>query len=128
REDAPILLLRIAKDQELPAAVTRYLQSGAAREAQAAYKCRERDPWYSVPDVKVPDLFLTYMSGRRVGFVGNDAGCTCTNSLHTVQLRDHAALPALLQLQQAPLFQLSCELEGQPLGGGMLKLEPVEAR
>jgi hypothetical protein len=25
------------------------------------------------------------------------------------------------------LFQLSCEIEGHPLGGGMLKLEPREA-
>jgi hypothetical protein len=28
---------------------------------------------------------------------------------------------------QTPLCQLSCEIEGHPLGGGMLKLEPGEA-
>lgn len=127
REDAPIMLLRLAKDQVLASAVKRYLESDGAKEAQEAYKCRVRDPWYSVPDVKVPDFFLTYMSGRRVGFVRNDAGCTCTNTLHTVQLRDRGALPALLDFQKSPLFQLSCELEGHPLGGGMLKLEPGEA-
>jgi adenine-specific DNA-methyltransferase len=55
RDDAAILLLRITKDQELPAAVKRYLESEGAREAREAYKCRVRDPWYSVPDVKVPD-------------------------------------------------------------------------
>lgn len=127
REDAAILLLRLAKDQNVPAAVKRYLESEAAKEAREAYKCRVRDPWYSVPDVKVPDFFLTYMSGRRVGFVRNDAGCTCTNTLHTVQLRDRGALPALIEFQKSLLFQLSCELEGHPLGGGMLKLEPGEA-
>lgn len=127
RADAPHLLLRLEKDQKLTVAVKRYLESEAAIEAQQAYKCRVRDPWYSVPDVKVPDFFLTYMSGRRVGFVRNDAGCTCTNTLHTVRLRDRSALPALLDFQKSPLFQLSCEIEGHPLGGGMLKLEPGEA-
>jgi hypothetical protein len=30
-------------------------------------------------------------------------------------------------VQRTPVFQLSSELEGHPLGGGMLKLEPREA-
>src|ERR1700722_9195509 len=34
-----------------------------AKEARQAYKCRVRDPWYAVPDVRVPDFFLSYMSG-----------------------------------------------------------------
>lgn len=127
REDAPVMLLRLEKNQQVPAPVKRYLESEAAREAQQAYKCRVRDQWYSVPDVKIPDFFLTYMSGRRVGFVRNDAGCTCTNTLHTVKLRDPSALPELLSFQKSPFFQLSCEIEGHPLGGGMLKLEPGEA-
>jgi hypothetical protein len=37
---------------------------------------------------------------------------------------------SIQKLQRAwvhPLVDLSCELEGHPLGGGMLKLEPREA-
>ncbi|WP_203561212.1 Eco57I restriction-modification methylase domain-containing protein [Jiella pacifica] len=127
REDAPMLLLRLQKDEQIPNSVKDYLKSEAAREAQQAYKCRTRDPWYSVPDVKVPDFFLSYMSGRQVGFVRNDAGCTCTNTLHAVKIRDREALPALLAFQKSALFQMSCEIEGHSLGGGMLKLEPGEA-
>ena len=127
RRDDPVLLLRLTKDQGLPASVKRYLSSAAAKEAQEAYKCRVRDPWYAVPDVKLPDFFLTYMSGRQVNLVRNDAECTCTNTLHYVRLKDRSALAALLEFQKSPLFQLSCEIEGHPLGGGMLKLEPREA-
>jgi adenine-specific DNA-methyltransferase len=127
RQDDPVLLLRLTKDRILPEGVKRYLSSAAAKEAQEASKCRMRAPWYCVPDVRLPDAFLTCMSGRRVGLVRNDAGCTCTNTLHYVQLRDRSALPALLAFQKSPLFQLSCEIEGHPLGGGMLKLEPREA-
>jgi tRNA1(Val) A37 N6-methylase TrmN6 len=127
RDDEPVLLLKLPKDGALPSGVKRYLASEAGKEARQAYKCRVRDPWYSVPDVRVPDFFLTYMSGRRVGLVRNEAGATCTNSVHAVQLKSKAGLKGLLKAQDTPMLQLSSELEGHPLGGGMLKLEPREA-
>ena len=85
-----------------------------------------RDPWYSVPDVQVPDFFLSYMSGLEPSLVRNDAGCTCTNSVHSVRLKTPRAARHLTRWRSA-VAQLSCELEGHPLGGGMLKLEPREA-
>ena len=127
REDRQTLLLRLRKDQELPHPVRAYLETAWAKEVSGGYKCRTRDPWYVVPDVKIPDYFLSYMSGRQVLLVQNAAGCTCTNSLHTVRLKDKATLPQIRAVKNSPLFQLSCEIEGHPLGGGMLKLEPREA-
>ena len=127
REDRQTLLLRLGKGQELPGTVRAYLGTEQAEEAAARYKCRMRDPWYVVPDVKIPDYFLSYMSGRRVSLVQNAARCACTNSLHTVRINEKAALPRIRAVRRSPLFQLSCEIEGHPLGGGMLKLEPREA-
>lgn len=128
RADEPILLLRIPKTAaSLPAAVRRYLDTDGGRRARQGYKCRTRDPWYSVPDVQVPDFFLTYMSGLEPGLVRNDAGCTCTNSVHSVRVKDRSALPHLLRSWRSPFVRLSCEIEGHPLGGGLLKLEPREA-
>jgi hypothetical protein len=127
RDDQPINLLRLHRGQELPREVRRYLDSPAGHEARGAYKCRVRDPWYAVPDVKVPHYFLSYMSGRTVGLVRNDAGATCPNTLHCVTLRDRSAIAAINAARATPFFQLSCEIEGHPLGGGMLKLEPREA-
>ena len=57
----------------------------------------------------------------------NEAGVTCTNTVHSVRVRDRALAAKLLPSWGTPLSQLSCELEGHPLGGGMLKLEPREA-
>lgn len=126
-EDRQTLLLRLRKDQRLPSAVRAYLSTERAREAAGAYKCRTRNPWYVVPDVKIPDYFLTYMSGRRVSLVQNSARCACTNSLHAVRLKEKAPVERIRAVQRSALFQLSCEIEGHPLGGGMLKLEPREA-
>lgn len=127
REDRQTLLLHLDKDQELPTPVRAYLRTARAKEVSGGYKCRTRDPWYVVPDVKIPDFFLSYMSGRQVSLVENSARCACTNSLHTVQLRRKASLSHIRAVRRSPLFQLSCEIEGHPLGGGMLKLEPREA-
>ena len=126
RSDEPILLLKLRKMHRLPRSVSNYLDTDAGHAARETYKCRVRDPWYSVPDVQVPDFFLSYMSGLAPSFVRNDAGCTCTNSVHSVRLK-RAGAHRHLASWGSEFVQLSCELEGHPLGGGMLKLEPREA-
>jgi len=125
--DEQMLLLRLPKGGDLPLEVQNYLDSEDGKEARKAYKCRMRDPWYSVPDVQVPDLFLSYMSGLEPSLVQNAAGCTCTNSVHSVRLKEGTSASRLLSLWDSAFVKLSCEIEGHPLGGGMLKLEPGEA-
>lgn len=127
RDDEPILLLKIPKAVELPRSVKRYLETDAGQAARTAYKCRVRDPWYVVPDVQVPDFFLTYMAGLEPALVRNDAECTCTNSVHAVRIRTGSSARKYVATWKSAFVQLSCEIEGHPLGGGMLKLEPREA-
>jgi adenine-specific DNA-methyltransferase len=126
RRDEAFLLLRLRRGQDVPRSVRRYLDSAPGHEARQAYKCRTRDPWYAVPDVHVPDYFLSYMSGRAPSLVRNGATATCTNSVHAVRLRPGVKSRAL-NAWGSPFVQLSCEIAGHPLGGGMLKLEPTEA-
>ncbi len=125
--DDPVLLLRLDAEEDLPTPVQRYLDSEAGLEARTTYKCRNRDPWYVVPDVTVPDGFLSYMSGHSPSLVANAAGCVCTNSVHAVHLTNRMTMARLRKLWAQPLTALSCEIEGHPLGGGMLKVEPREA-
>jgi adenine-specific DNA-methyltransferase len=127
RADEQVLLLNIPKTAKLPSSVRRYLETDEAKSTQTAYKCQNRAPWYSVPDVLTPEFFLTYMSGRTASLVRNDAHCTCTNSVHAVRFRHAEAASALTEVWDTDFLRLSCELEGHPLGGGMLKLEPGEA-
>ena len=127
RCDEPMMLLRIPKEAELPGTVSRYLDTDRGRRVRGGYKCRMRSPWYSVPDVQVPDFFLTYMSGRAPSLVRNSAAATCTNAVHSVRVRDRKAMRRIVEGWDTPFVRLSCELEGHPLGGGMLKLEPREA-
>jgi adenine-specific DNA-methyltransferase len=128
RRDDPVLLLRLSADAELPHGVRRYLDTPEGREARTSYKCSNRSPWYVVPDVVIPDAFLSYMSGEGPALVANRAACTCTNSVHAVRLTDGVSLRELQAVWAHPFTSLSCEIEGHPLGGGMLKIEPREAQ
>lgn len=125
--DEPMLLLDIPRAADLPSGVEKYLGTELGRVARGAYKCRTREPWYSVPHVKVPDYFLTYMSGTSPNLVRNSARVTCTNAVHCVRLHEGETGRRVFDAWDSPFVQLSCELEGHPLGGGMLKLEPGEA-
>lgn len=127
KDDAQVMLLRLERGQDLPSSVRRYLDSSAGKQARLGYKCRNRAPWYAVPDVQIPDFVMSYMSGRSVNLVRNAAKVTCTNSVHSVRIRDTALASKFLPQWSSPFVRLSCELEGHALGGGMLKLEPREA-
>lgn len=128
RADEPALLLHVPKSTtDLPLSLQGYLATEEAARVREGYKCRHRDPWYTVPDVQVPDFFLTYLSGRSVALVRNDAGCTCTNALHYVRFKSLGDSDFVSSVWNNPFVRLSCEIEGHPLGGGLLKLEPREA-
>lgn len=110
-------------------AIDKYLDAGKIGKVDQAYKCRVRDPWYAVPHVEIPHLFLTYMSNVRPALVVNRARAVAPNTLLCVRIRNREKVipEALAATWWTSLTLLSCEVEGHSLGGGMLKLEPREA-
>lgn len=109
----------------------RYLAEGEARDVHLAYKCRVRSTWYRPPVVDPPDLFFTYMSHRFPRIVTNAVGATFPNSMHGIRLGEDApaeAKVALPLLVMNAATMLSAEIEGRSYGGGILKMEPTEAR
>lgn len=122
-------LLHIDPNAPISGRLEKYLSSGQKAGVPQAYKCRVRKPWYSVPHVYQADAFLAVMSGSSSRMVANEAKVVATNSLHLVRLRQSylGSGLGLSLLWQTSLAQLSTEIEGHSLGGGMLKLEPTEA-
>lgn len=114
----------------LSAGADNYIQIGEARGVHRAYKCRVRHPWWTVPKIAVPDLFLTYMNHDTPRLVANKARVSYLNSIHGVFLqpgyRDIGQdLLPIAALNSVTL--LGAELVGRSYGGGMLKVEPKEA-
>jgi adenine-specific DNA-methyltransferase len=111
-------------------AAKRYIAQGEAANYHTTYKCRNRQPWWRVPLVQQPDLFLTYMDQHRPRFATNLANVYHLNSLYGVTFS-----PGLRELGRElvplaavnTLTMLGAEIVGRAYGGGMLKLEPKEA-
>lgn len=128
-EKVYLLALPKVAERALPDQVLEYLAKGKRLGVHKAYKCAVRDPWFSVPYAQASETFLTYMSGDAPRIVWNAAGVLATNSTHEVRLNSPQRVSSqILSLAFCcSLSQLSAEVEGHPLGGGMLKLEPSEA-
>ena len=107
-----------------------YIEHGESLGVQNAYKCRVRSPWWRVPLVKTPDLFLTYMNHVAPRLVSNRVRLGHLNSIHGVTLRPglrRLGMDLLPISAMNSLTLLGAELVGRAYGGGMLKLEPREA-
>lgn len=127
-EGSRCLLLYPGADPS-PAAL-RYIEAGAEAGVSSAYKCRVRSPWWRVPLVEAPDLFLTYMNHDRPRLVTNAARAHILNSVYGVRLADGrrkigSDLLPIASLNSVTL--LGTEIVGRAYGGGLLKMEPREA-
>lgn len=115
---------------EPSAAAQRYIERGYTAGVAKAYKCRVRNPWWQVPLVEVPDLFLTYMNHDRPRLVSNAARAHILNSVYGIRLADGRRqmgrdLLPIASLNSVTL--LGTEVVGRAYGGGLLKMEPREA-
>jgi adenine-specific DNA-methyltransferase len=114
---------------ELNSAAASYVQAGEIRGVHLAYKCRVRRPWWRVPRLEAPSLFLTYMNADTPRLVANTARVHHLNSVHGLYLHENIrAVPADLAIASLnSLTILSAEITGRAYGGGLLKIEPREA-
>ncbi|MFW0788703.1 N-6 DNA methylase [Gordonia sp. CPCC 205333] len=108
----------------------RYIAAGEATGVNTAYKCRVRDPWWRVPYLPPPDLFLTYMNADTPRLCTNRHRVHHLNSVHGVYVADGLRRDAMDLLPLASLNSvtlLGAETIGRAYGGGLLKVEPSEA-
>jgi len=108
----------------LSAAEQRYIQYGESLGVNRRYKCRNRKPWYRVPDVRVSNLVLSVFGERPVMLL-NDRGLVATNSLLCGFVRQGSA-ESVLAAWYTSLALLYCELHVHSLGGGVFVLVPNE--
>lgn len=112
--------------------VLAYIAQGEIRGVDGRYKCRVRKPWWRVPlPARPADLLFTYMNDVAPQLCDNQSGAFHPNSVHGVFLHDELRALGKELLPIAclnSLTSLSAELEGRQYGGGLLKMEPREAK
>jgi adenine-specific DNA-methyltransferase len=107
-------------------ALRRFCAEGERQGISGRYKCRSRNPWWQVPGLVVPDVFLPYMIGSIPRSAVNRAHAIYPNSLHGIRLRPGNSAERLAFGLLSTFSLLSMEFEGRSYGGGVLKLEPSE--
>lgn len=132
-EGAPVYLLNCQLPPSMAAErrVWRYIERGVERGVHQGYKCRNREPWYAVPGVRVPPAFLTYMAHEIPRLIVNQARVANHNLLHGVYFNARGGAPEDVALRVVSFYttltMLSVELAGRSYGGGVLKLETKES-
>jgi len=130
--DRRLFMPLAAPNAELSSADAAYVAHGESLGVHQRYKCRTREPWFRVPDVRVPDVVLSVFSERPVLAI-NDAGYVATNSLLCGFLKGlqggtaTATADALVAAWYTSLTVLGLELQVHALGGGVMVVVPGEA-
>jgi adenine-specific DNA methylase len=123
-------LLDFAADADNPmrfAGPRQYIESGERRGLHERFKCRIREPWYRVPNLRRGELLLSKRSHHFPRVIVNEAEVFTTDTIYRGRMRDPgASAPALAAAFHNSLTLLTAELEGRSFGGGVLELVPSE--
>lgn len=107
--------------------VQKLLRRGRREGIHTAFKCEIRLSWWEVPIKSAPAAFMIYM-GSRPGVRANSASVRVPNSLYDVRDLNGISATNLAVASMTSVFQLSAILNARPLGGGLRKLEPSDAK
>jgi adenine-specific DNA methylase len=105
-----------------------YLKNGEDQSLHTRFKCRIREPWYRVPQIRSGQLLLTKRSHLYHRLILNEANVFTTDTIYRGEMRPQYEQMArdLVASFQNSLTLLSSEIEGRTYGGGVLELVPSE--
>ncbi len=115
------------KFSELPQPVRNYIYLGERQNIHKRYKCRIREPWYSVPSVYATSLGMLKRSHDFPRLVFNKAQAYTTDTTYRVRHKKFNEATIVGSFINS-LTALSAEIEGRHYGGGVLELVPSEIR
>lgn len=130
REDNPSYLLDLSNHDiyGLPAILKNYLKIGEKNGVHQGYKCRIRKRWFDVPSIYIPDAFLFRQIHRYPLLVVNKAKAVSTDTIHRVRFNNGVNGDLLAAVAFNSLTLAWAEVCGRSYGGGVLELEPNEAK
>ena len=115
------------KISSLPDDVKTYIKLGEKGGLHKRYKCRIREPWFSVPSVYATTIGMPKRSHNFPRLVFNKAQAYTTDTTYRVRHKKFDE-PTLVYSFVNSLTALTAEVEGRHYGGGVLELVPSEIR
>jgi len=103
----------------------KYVKFGEKQELHTRYKCRIREPWFSVPSVYATEVGMLKRAHHSPRLILNRMGAFTTDTAYRIRAKAFTAEKLVFGFINA-LTALSAELEGRYYGGGVLELVPSE--
>lgn len=128
--DGLCLLMQLGRTprEDLTPQALKYVKEGERLRYHDGYKCRIRLPeWWFVPSASVPDAYLLRQIHDGPRIVLNEAGATCTDTIHRVNMIGDTDPKWLAAASMNSVTFAFSEIRGRSYGGGVLELEPTEA-
>lgn len=131
KENVEHRILNVPRDldrNEMPTSLVKYIEEGEKREINQGYICSNRDPWWSIGNIKRPPIVMTYMGRRPPAFSLNPDGIAIINIAHGIHPKEDLSRDELIDLvkylrEKSEGFQG----RGRTYQGGLEKFEPSEA-
>lgn len=109
-------------------ALEAYIRRGERAAVHKGYKCSIRRRWWAVPATWVPDGFMLRQIHRHPLMIANRTNATSTDTVHRVRLTSQATVDQIVPAVFNSATFAMAEILGRSYGGGILELEPTEAR
>jgi adenine-specific DNA methylase len=109
----------------LPRKVKSYIESGEREGLHTRYKCRIREPWYSVPSVYYSPVGMLKRAHDFPRLLLNRAKAFTTDTAYRIKPKTVSGETLVYSFLNS-LTALTAELEGRHYGGGVLELVPSE--
>jgi adenine-specific DNA-methyltransferase len=110
----------------LPLKIQSYLDIGEKRKIHTGYKCSNREPWYNVPAVWIPQGVIFKRSHLYPKLVKNEGKVLFTDSAYRIVPEQGYNIDSIIYSFYNSLTLAFCELRGRFYGGGVLELVPSE--
>ncbi|TEW56575.1 SAM-dependent methyltransferase [Psychromonas sp. RZ22] len=113
------------KFEDLPERVKAYIELGKSEEYHTRYKCRIREPWYTVPSVYNTEIGMLKRCHTAPRLIYNQVEAYTTDTAYRITSTFTSAENLVCSFLN-PLTAITAELEGRFYGGGVLELVPSE--
>ncbi len=123
----PTNFLWFQNEAELSESAQNYIKVGEAESLHTRYKCRVREPWYTVPSVYATPVGMLKRSHDFPRLIFNKLEAFTTDTAYRIKIKKFDAHSLVYSFLNS-LTALTAELEGRHYGGGVLELVPSEIR
>jgi adenine-specific DNA-methyltransferase len=120
----PTNFIWIPPNAKLTKKAQEYIELGEEENLHTRYKCRVRQPWYTVPSVHATHIGMLKRSHDVPRLIFNKLAAYTTDTAYRVRSRHEPERLVFAFFNS--LTALSAELEGRHYGGGVLELVPSE--